>query len=776
MKFTLLFSVCLGILSVSSTGLIAQQPISVIRGQVRDAVTLKALPDANIRLLPVDKVVSSNQDGIFRIDSLPVGRYQLQVSFIGYGTTELEELLLESGKEFVLDVRLHEKPSTLKEIEVVAADQNPQIQTIPGAVRTITIEQVNRYAATYFDPARLVTTYPGVLNTQDGTNNISIRGNAPGTMQWWLEGVEIVNPNHLTNAGTFTDRPTQSGGGVNILSAQMLAATRFWTGGTPAGYGNALSGIMDMSLRKGNDENYEFTAQAGLIGLDAAAEGPISKKNHSSFLINYRYSTIGLLSAIGLKISDEDITFQDLAANVYLPAGKAGVFTLFGIYGKSSNVFKGSIDTVEWESEKGGRNINYYNDMFAAGFTHELSFGDKWNWRTSGAFSGLETKRDQYSVFTPEIQQTYDYLKNQKWSLNSRLIYKINHNNQLQLGVLLNREYINSQNLQPGAGYYPIDGTAWMIQPNFQGKFQIGTKFSLQAGLHFILPQDNKVRIEPRLSMQFRTSDLSKLYLVAGTYTQQFLNTRFIVTQNGTHPFLKDPLPQSNQATLGFEKRFNNLIRVYVEAFYQQHQHATISPSQGSFYLFNLEENLINVPLENTGASNHYGAEIGLEKWITGNYYFIVNGSWYNALYKGSDNIERHTRFDGNVLANLTGGKEWHWLKTKKSVILGFNARASYAGGLRDTPIDISASEAAGYTIFDVSKQNEIRLADYFRIDFRIYWKRSHARYNSTLALDLQNASNQQNESGAYYDTYLKKVVKRYQLGLIPLLSYRVDF
>ncbi|MCB0583823.1 MAG: TonB-dependent receptor, partial [Phaeodactylibacter sp.] len=111
------------------------------------------------------------------------------------------------------------------------------------------VEETRRFPATFYDPARLSTAFAGVVNDNDQANGLVVRGNSPNSLIWRLEGLDIVNPNHTSNAGTFSDRPTRNGGGVNILSAQMLGTSHFYTGAFPASYGNALSGVLDMRLR-----------------------------------------------------------------------------------------------------------------------------------------------------------------------------------------------------------------------------------------------------------------------------------------------------------------------------------------------------------------------------------------------------------------------------------------------------------------------------------------------------------------------------------------------
>ena len=179
-----------------------------------------------------------------------------------------------------------------------------------------------------------------------------------------------MNPIHLSNAGTFSDQLSSSGGGTIILSSQLLDNSTFSTGAFGANYGNSLSGVFDMNLRAGNDEHAEYTLQAGLIGVDLSAEGPISRKSGSSYLVNYRYSFTGLLGALGVTFGGEDIRYQDLAFNLRFPTEKAGTFTVFGMGGRSSNVFTGLRDDSTRIENKERFDIDFTSDMGAIGVTH----------------------------------------------------------------------------------------------------------------------------------------------------------------------------------------------------------------------------------------------------------------------------------------------------------------------------------------------------------------------------------------------------------------------
>jgi len=120
------------------------------------------------------------------------------------------------------------------------------------SARAFTVEETQKYPAAINDPLRMATNFAGVASLDDGMNQIVIRGNSPTGLLWRMEGIDIPNPNHFAAKGS-------SGGGISILSSQLLSNSDFITGAFAADYGNALSGVFDLNLRKGNNEKRETT-------------------------------------------------------------------------------------------------------------------------------------------------------------------------------------------------------------------------------------------------------------------------------------------------------------------------------------------------------------------------------------------------------------------------------------------------------------------------------------------------------------------------------------
>jgi len=134
------------------------------------------------------------------------------------------------------------------------------------------------------------------VTTNDGQNHIVIRGNSPKGLQWRLEGIELPNLNHFSEVGA-------SGGGVNAISNNMLASSDFLTGAFSAEYGNALSGIFDLKLRTGNNEKHEQTFQIGLFGTELMVEGPLRKSSNTTYIAQYRYSTLKWIQKTGRSLT-----------------------------------------------------------------------------------------------------------------------------------------------------------------------------------------------------------------------------------------------------------------------------------------------------------------------------------------------------------------------------------------------------------------------------------------------------------------------------------------
>lgn len=615
-----------------------------VRGRVFDELSKLGLGEASVKLIQAEQefTASTENDGRFEFDNIPLGRYKLQVIKEGYAIYQIPDLLLEAGKEISLEISLSFVSYSSDEVEI--SQYNSRKYNLSSvSTRVFTVEESQRFAATYYDPARLAANYPGIAVTSDESNNLIIRGNSPNGVLWRLEGVDIVNPNHLTNAGTFTDRLTQSGGGTIILSNQLLSDSRIQTGAFDPQYGNALAGVFDMRLRKGNNKNHEFIIQPSLIGLDLSAEGPLGKSG-SSYLVNYRYSTIGLFALMGLEVTPENITYQDLAFNVSVPTKKAGTFTFFGMGGLSSNKFDAPREDSLIEENRDRFDVDFFSNMGAIGMTHRLNIGEKTLWKSVLAASAIDSRREENFVrtFTDTDPSTFDEIKQEKLSFTSSLSHRINSRFNLEegffltrLGYSMNSEQYSLENPTSSAQLLArAEGTSLLFQPYVAAIYSPNSKLRLNAGLHGVyFGLNGSTAVEPRLNLDYQVSPKSRITAAYGLHSQLQLYGTYFTEFEGRSPNKELDFTKAHHGVIRFLQSLSEGLSLSVETYYQALFNVPISQDPlSNFSALNLFEGYVTDSLVNDGSGRNYGVELSLDQDLKNGFYYLISSCIFRLI------------------------------------------------------------------------------------------------------------------------------------------------
>ena len=753
-----------------------------IRGRITDADSGLPLAGATVFIRQLERGTDTDSAGYFMLERVPVGRYDITISYVGYESIYVPELLIETGKEPYLSFSMATSLTEMGAV-VVRATRSDMLTQPPTSIAVLTNEETRRFPAAFFDPARVAMAQAGAAGINDQANGVSVRGNSPNGMVWRLEGVDIVNPNHTPNAGTFSDRVSAFGGGVNILSAQLLGNTHFLSGAFPADYGNALSGVMDMRLRPGNSQRHEFTVQAGLIGIDVAAEGPLSRNTNSAYLLNYRYSTIGLLSAMGLQLGDEDIRFQDISFHLSLPGKGKTSWTLFGLGGNSINLFAASRDPQDWIYQKDRYDIRFRSSMGAAGITRTQTLGQRGLWHTVLAASAMSSLReaDRLDDQLKAIPEEKDDYGQSRLSLHSVLKYKLSGAHRIRAGLFLSGLGYdlhsltrgNTDTIASGQG----GGSLW--QPYVVWTSMLAPKWQLNAGMHAMyVAWNGSGNAEPRVSLQWMASERNRFSLAYGHHSQ-LQQPQLYFARLGGADNSNLGLTKARHWVAGWYRRLGEALQLQVETYYQQLYDVPVAPEgEGSFSALNLAEGFTEAELVNSGTGRNYGIELALRQFVRKDWWWMYNTSWYHSRYTGADGVERSTRFDGRFVMNGALGKEWRKERKagRQSRVWGLSSRMVWAGGFRDTPIAAFQSAESGTTKYISEEAFSVQLPNYFRVDLRAYLQRNRQGRNTMLALDIQNLSNHKNVAYSYFDQQQSRTLIRYQLGIIPVLSYRLQF
>lgn len=751
-----------------------------VSGTVLDQTTQQPLVGANIILLDHEPLMGTSTDGNgkFELNNVPMGRQSFKVTYLGYQTAIIPDILVTSGKEVVLTIKLEEDIFEGESVNVTADIRKDQPLNDMAFVsaKAISIEETQRYAGGLEDPARLVTAFAGVTSSGGiQTNAISIRGNAPKSVQWRLEGIEIPNPSH------FAGLSVTGGGGLTLFSSQLLANSDFMTSAFPAEYGNVLSGVFDINFRSGNPDRREHAFKVGINGIEASSGGPIRKGGSAMYLFNYRFSTLTLLMPI--LPTEGTIMYQDLSFNLDFPTQHAGRFSLWGIGGADRQTLDAKRDSSQWEYLYWDFSDNEIDlGVGAVGMSHSILVNDGGYLKTSLAASGNLTDYSQDRLDTDYELHPYLNINNK----TGRMAFK-SYLNQKMGDRITTRTGVELQHL-----FYDIDlkadtdhnmalrtlrngrGDAFLGQAYTQAKFQLSPEFTAQLGLHaqwFSI--SDQFLAEPRASVRWDATEQTSFNLGYGLHSQiEDLSIYFVETPSGK-PNQNLNMARAHHWVAGWDQSIGTHHRTKVELFYQRLFDVPVI-ADSSFSMINyLQDLMFDAPLVNEGEGENYGVEFTLERFLNHGFYYLFTGTWYSSRYQGGDGVWRKSRFDQRVALNGLGGKEFMLHDGKN--ILGINLRLTVAGGERFSPIASSVSEEREEVVFNERSAYSKQFDTQYIADLTMNWKTNRSGYATTWALQLKNLLMAEDYSYDYnYQT--NKVDKIAEGTILPFLSWKIEF
>jgi hypothetical protein len=767
--------------AVLSTATFAQTVTQSVRGKLFDNLTQAPLPYANIVVLDSDPLIgtTSDMDGNFILDRVPVGRHSIKVMMMGYENRMINELLISTGKQTMLQIGLHQTTLEMDELVVSISKDVPLNTMTTVSSRQFTVEETQRYAGGMDDPARLASSFAGVATPSLSSNGISVRGNNPQGLLWRIEGVEAPNPNH------FADLTVTGGGLLTALSNQMMGNSDFYTGAFPAEYGNATSGVFDINMKTGNSSKREYTVQTGLLGVDFAAQGPVVAEKEASYLMNYRYSTMALLSPL-LPNDTGILKYQDLAFKLNFPTEKAGVFSFWGV-GAADGQEMVAADSADWEAnfDRDDSQTSLY--MFATGLSHKMVLNSSTFIKTtlSATGNGLNHKEQRLDYnLQPHPQSNVD---NDTWrySIQSSIgkHFSKTHSNQTgfkysHLGYGIDIEQSQSEGETPVA-MAQQQGRAGLLQVYSQSKITPIPRLSFNIGLHALyFALNKKSSIEPRTGVKYNFNDKHSLAFAYGLHSRIERLPVYFVNRNETHPNKELDLSKSAHYVLAYNAKLGDNLRLSIEPYYQQLTDIPVSPDSYFSTINMLNDVFFNEVLVSKGSGRNIGVDVTFERFLHNGFYYLATASLFDSKYTAADGVRRNTRFNKNYILNVLAGKEWAVGKNKNN-ILSANVRLNYMGGNRKEPIDRQASvidkeavygEANGATAFND------RFADTPIFSFTLSYRKNKPNYSSVWSLQVLNATGTKEFSNDYYNIKTGQIENKFEGIMLPNLSYKIEF
>ncbi len=779
-------------LMLFSMHLFSQPQGQTIRGTVADADSRETLPGASVILINSNplKGTTTDMDGNFRLERIPPGKHHIKVSYVGYKEVIIPEINVISGKETILSIELVQQVIRMKGVEVSASrhDREKSVNTMTTiSARKLNMDDATRYAGGFNDASRMVSNFAGVSTVEgDGVNDIIIRGNSPRGLLWRLEGIEIPNPNH------FSDGQGSTGGAMSVITSNTLGTSDFLTAAFPAEYGNAYSGVMDLFLRKGNDEKTEFAFQLGVVGTEFSAEGPLNRKNRSSFLVNYRYSTFGLLSNMKMiDLGDNNLppVFQDLVINLSLPAAKAGNFNFFAVAGNSTTGTEPVKDSIRWTGREGRFFEVEDHRMGVAGVKHFYQFSDrKTSLKTIVSWSFLQDKW-RSGLLDKQYREVEEYSDDFSYpSLKGSVVLnsKLNTRNTVRTGLIINRLGFHMFMVHDTDEGYDTaidrDGVTNSVQGFVQWKHRFSDHAEATAGIHLLhFRMNEETSVEPRLGLRWSLSPRSSFSAGIGWHSRMEAIPVYtaMISMDGMNPVEANrnlKLGKAIHTVAGFDHSFSPDWRLKAELYFQYLYHVPVDARDSSNisslnYLFGVPDAFLN----NRGEGRNYGIEATIEKFYTGDYYMLLTISLFDSRYRAMDGVWHNTVFNGNYVGNILLGKDFS-IGSNKQHIIGLNLKCFLRGGNRIPPILREASLLEHDVVYDYSRIYEERLPGFFRTDLGAYLRINKSRYSYILSLDLQNITNRKNTIGYTYSPSLQDIVPEEGMGIIPVLNFRLEF
>ncbi len=777
-KTVLLFVVSLTVLSAS----FAQTASQTVRGTVSDRNSGRPVPYATVVVPGLQPSVGTTADslGRFRLQRVPVGRHDVEVSCLGYEPIQLREILVGSSKEVVLDIRLQEALVAVEEVVVQpTVDKTEPLNGMALAGgRMLSVEEANRYAGSMDDPARLVSAFAGVASTV-GNNGIVVRGNAPKFLQWRMEGVEIPNPNHFAEVTSF------GGGGLTALSSQVLGNSDFYTGAFPAEYGNALSGVFDMYLRNGNNARHEHTFQLGILGIDAASEGPFAKNYDGSYLFNYRYSTLSLLTPL-LPADAEGTNYQDLSFKLSFPGRRAGTFSLWGVGLIDRSGTVAETDPAKWAYDQDMENQDVRQYMGAVGLNHTvpLSGSVRLNTTLAATVSGLDMHTERMNDEVTPLPQ--NVIRNTDWNfvfstaLQTRLGERHTNRTGIRLTGLRYNQFMQDAPARDGALQTLADdaGLSALLSAWSNSVIRLSPRWEAGVGLHaqwFTL--NDRWTLEPRVSVKWQAAPDHSLALAYGLHSRlEMLNYYF--TEVGGEPVNRNlDFTKAHHLSLAWDWRIGRDRHLRVEPYVQYLYSVPVVPGT-TFSFINLQGGddwFLAERLTNAGRGVNYGVDITFERFLVRGFYYMVTASLFDARFRTADGEWFDTRYNRNYVVNLLAGKEWMTGRSRQNM-LGISGRVTLQGGDRYSPIDGEASAALHTAVYDESRpfteQFDPVLLAHLTVSYRI----NRRRVAHEFALKVLNLTGYRDYYGHRYNYLTGQVEPEREANIIPNISYRIEF
>lgn len=771
-----------------------------LRGKIIDADNKQPLIGVNVIVKNTNFGAATNEAGEFIIEKIPVGIYEVILSYIGYSGRTIPDVVIKSNKIVYMNSEMQAAAIEGNEITVTSGYFNNTQNSVVSA-QSLSFEEVRRNPGAREDVSRMVQNLPGVNPSNDDRNDLLIRGGSPTEVLFVIDDFEVANPNHFGTQGS-------SGGPISMINNEFVENIEFYSGGFTSSYSNKMSGVVDIKFREGNRNATDGKLDLNFGGAGGYFETPISSKGsillgvHRSFLdlfeklfdyggvpvynniqgkLTYDFSSSQKLSAIFLG-GDDRITMDEPDVDDYMLGIKdtadydktvfksrqlisglklqsfwsPGFYTLMTVshnynkfYTDNNNIYLEGIRKTGEDGdddeltekrkllEKDVYDNSSVENVSTIKFSANLMLGQS-AFITSGVYAKLNSL-DYNIVYVPEDPLDIDNYG----QLPKPYTIKYNIKKQLKYGAFL----------------------------NWNQKF--AERFTLNAGLRadrFELI--NSFSVSPRFNLEYRINEKFNVHTGYGIYYQN-PEMIWILSDANNRNTLKDI--KCTHYILGTDYILTPSLKLTLEAYLKNYDNYPVSADSG-YSMISLANtgsdygnNLTSNKLISKGSGRGYGVEFMLQKKMADDFYGIVSYSWSDIKHKALDGKLRRGAFDNKNVLNVVLG---YRITDNYEV----SAKFRYSGGSPYTPYNIPASKSAGKGLYDLSAINTAVYPAYQRFDLRLDHRDFYEIGTLIEYISVENVFDRKNVLFHKWDSKAEKVKYNYQIGLFIVGGISFEF
>ncbi len=697
-----------------------------IEGTVADARGGEALANVVVQIVGQPFHAISDSKGRFQIADVPAGDYAIRVSTVGYHLVS-KEFHLDTGEIKQFDVVL--SPDTFHQTESVVARADPFETSHEDSPSTLVLagnDAKNLGSVLADDPLRAVQSLPGVSSNNDFDARFSLRGMDYSRVGLYIDGILLHEPFHMLEGTTTT-------GSGTAFNADIIEQMELYEGAFPARYGDRSGGVLDVSTRDGNRNDYTFRAEASMSNGGFLAEGPFGRRRkRGSWLVSARKSYLQYILERTFPTSSLVFGMEDVQGRLSYDLSSRQKVTLFVLESYSD------LDRSSSKSTLG------FNSVMEAGYHYTLGNA---GWQFSPdenvvIKSHAAWMREKFDDSNPTARPLADGYYGE-WVWNTDASWMWNSRSPLEAGFTVRQLRQGGSDEQYSTATGPqrltdrFDGTATRTGGYLQQSW-VGWsgRLRLNAGARWDQNSlDHASAISPEASLALRLGSGTHLDLGWGQYVQ-YPEISVLASILGSRRL---PPQRSNQQIAAIEQRLGGRTRLRVEVYNRSDRDMIFQPTYDPRLLLP-KLTVFNPPVNPlyTNSLRGYarGAEIFIQRssanrftgWISYAYGHAEDRDSVTGNHFPSDFDQRHT-------VNVYGG-----YRLKPTVNLSIHS--SYGSNF---PMPGYLSKV-GPTYYLTTVRNQLRLPYYQRTDFRINKSWTRNRWKMTLYGEVVNLTNHTNQ------------------------------